>query len=178
MSAEHLARARRDDSQRRRTRVEQALGRLQAAGQDINVSAVTAVAGVHRSFLYRPQHKDLLAAVLRAAAAPTAVPSRGRLTDPGLRAENANLLSQNQRLKTQVNRLEARLSEVLGSAVLSIAGLPSGETAEQLHQRAEAAEDQVRELRRQLAERGDELYAARVANREFMQALNRRDDEP
>ena len=172
MSADDLARFRKDESTACRSRVEEALARLQAAGAPISPGAVAAAAGVHRSFLYRPSHQDLLAAVKRAQATPPAVRAGGRVSDAGLRAENGNLRSQNQRLTERLRVLERRLGEALGTAIHTEAGLGSGGTAEQVQRRLQQAEEQVRTLRRELEEREDELRAARAANRELLTALN------
>lgn len=65
--AQALARARQADSQRRRERVQTAIQRLTAAGEEISVAAVARAAGVSRAFFYR--HRDLHTLVLERAAA-------------------------------------------------------------------------------------------------------------
>ena len=68
-----LIAARRNDSDRRRRKVLDALDRLRTGGQEITVSAVARTAGVDRSFLYR--HHDLRSQILALADEPEPHPA-------------------------------------------------------------------------------------------------------
>jgi hypothetical protein len=114
-AAESIIAARRRDTTRRRQRVLSALGQLDAAGQEISVSAVARAAAVDRSFLYR--HHDLRAQIHARAAAPVSSPASTTASKQSLLADLANLREQNQRLRKQNTDLTARLSEVLGEEV-------------------------------------------------------------
>ncbi|HEY3002702.1 MAG TPA: hypothetical protein VGJ44_10135 [Kribbellaceae bacterium] len=66
------------------------------------------------------------------------------------------------------------MSEHLGEAVFRDSGLGAPDDIRSLQQALTDREQQLLELRRQLEERGDELAAARAANRELMTQLNTR----
>ena len=68
-----LIAAQRNDSDRRRRKVLEALDRLRTNGDEITVSAVARTAGVDRSFLYR--HHDLRSQILALAAEPEPHPA-------------------------------------------------------------------------------------------------------
>ena len=71
-----MRQGRQADSVRRRQRVITALERASTDGTEISTSAIARAAGVDRSFLYR--HRDLLAQIHTAEAAPPATGHLGR----------------------------------------------------------------------------------------------------
>jgi hypothetical protein len=120
-STTRLIAVRRDDSDRRRRKVIDALDRLRTGGQEITVSAVARTAGVDRSFLYR--HHDLRPQILALAAEPEPHPASTGTSRGSLLADLANLRAHNERLRHQNAKLTERLSEVLGEQVFHDAGL-------------------------------------------------------
>ena len=115
-----LIAARRNDSDRRRRKVIDALDRLRTDGDEITVSAVARTAGVDRSFLYR--HHDLRSQIHALAAEPDQ-PACTRTSQRSLLADLANLREHNQRLRHQNTKLTERLSEVLGEQVFHAGGI-------------------------------------------------------
>ncbi|MGW6862888.1 hypothetical protein ACWGHM_30270 [Streptomyces sp. NPDC054904] len=77
------------------------------------------------------------------------------------------------RLAAQARRREMRLSEVLGEQVWRESGIGDPEDTEQLKAPITTFEQQVLDLELKLQEQGDDLFAARTANRELMPQLNR-----
>jgi uncharacterized protein YlxW (UPF0749 family) len=123
-----LAEARSRDVARRRQRVRQAIAEMRAQAAEITISAVTARARVHRSFIHR--HLDLHAAVMAAAEDPaTSGPAAaGTVSRRSLLADNANLRERNRRLEHHVRSLEQRLSELLGTQISQRTGLGTHQT--------------------------------------------------
>jgi hypothetical protein len=167
-----MRKGRQADSARRRERVIAALGKATADGTEISVSGIARAARVDRTFLYR--HRDLLEKIHAIEAAP---PSAG--TAPGqavTRASlQADLLAAHERairLNTRVRQLEQRLSHALGEQAWRESGLGAPADIDALHQKITHLDQQAADLRLQLEERGDELSAARTANRELMTQLN------
>jgi hypothetical protein len=172
--AEALTAARRQDSSRRRQRVLNALERLTATGDEINVAAVARAAGVDRSFLYR--HHDLRAQILERGAQSQpeiSMPRTTQVSRQSLLADLANLRAHNERLRRQVNKLARRLSEALGEEVFRASGLGGSDDTEELRRRIAELEQTVLDLRQQLGERTEELDAARTTNRDLMAEVNR-----
>lgn len=171
-SPDHLAKSRAADSERRRSRVLRALDLLAADSEEISVSAVVRATGVHRSLIHR--HNDLPAAVLARAAKPLpGATASTQVSRQPLLADVANLTARNSRLSSYIARLERRLSEVLGQAVWEASGLGAAADVETLNRRVTELEQKVLDLRAELAERDDDLAAARAANRELMTQVNR-----
>ncbi|QES56903.1 hypothetical protein DEJ51_24225 [Streptomyces venezuelae] len=171
-SPDHLARARAADSERRRARVLKALDELAANGAEITVSSIARAAHVHRSFVHR--HGDLHAAVLtRAAAPPPGVTTGTQVSRQSLLADVANLTARNGRLTAHITRLERRLSESLGQAAWEASGLGAPADIDTLNRRITELEEQIIDLRSELAERDEDLDAARSTNRELMARINR-----
>ena len=151
-----------------------ALERLAGAGEQISVAAVARAAGVDRSFLSR--HHALRAQILqRVAQAPpdASLPRISQVSRQSLLADLANLRAHNQRLRQQVSKLARRLSEVLGEEVFRASGLGGPDQTEMLRRRVGELEQTTADLRQQLAERTEELDAARATNRELMAEVNR-----
>jgi chromosome segregation ATPase len=168
-----LIAARRNDSNRRRQKVVDALDRLHTSGEHITVSAVARTAGVDRSFLYR--HDDLRSQILAAADQPEPPSSSStRTSHRSLQADLANLRAHNERLRHQVTKLSERLSEVLGEQVFDDAGLSRTDEIGSLRQRVAELEQQLLDRRQDLQDRDDELAAARATNRDLIATLNRR----
>ena len=162
------------DSARRRQRVNTALQRSTAEGAQISVSAIARAAGVDRSFLYR--HRDLLTQIHALAAEPPTTTSSGPAGPAVTRASlQADLLAAHERaarLHTRAQHLERRLSEALGEHAWRKSGLGAPADTDALQQKITHLEQQVIDLRLKLAERDEDLTAARATNREFMARLN------
>ncbi|MEU9214490.1 hypothetical protein AB0D27_43160 [Streptomyces sp. NPDC048415] len=153
------------DTGRRRQRVLAALAQAAKDGSEISVTAVARRAGVDRTFLYR--HRDLLGQVHAQAAEPPTVPG-GRGPTVSRASLQADLLAtdaRTARLAAHVRRLEARLSDVLGEQVWRESGIGGPDDTEQLKARINTLEQQVVDLEIQLQDQGDDLAAARAANR-------------
>ena len=163
---------RQSDSARRRQRVLAALERSAAEGAQIIVSAIDRAAGVDRSFLYR--HRDLLAKLHALAAEPPTTSDRATpaVTRASLQADLLAAHERAARLHARVQHLERRLSDTLGERAWRESGLGAPADIDALHQQITRLEQQVIDLGLQLAERDDDLAAARAANREFMARLN------
>ena len=76
------------------------------------------------------------------------------------------------RLAARVQQLEQRLSETLGEKAWHESGLGVPDDIDQLKQQIGTLEQHTIDLRLQLEEQGDDLAAARAANRELMAQLN------
>ncbi len=168
-----LLKARRRDTARRRLQVHNAIATQTAEGAPITVSSIARAARVHRSFIHR--HPDLHAAVLAASAVPAEPASNNSaVSTASLRADLLNTRAHNTRLQQHITALESRLSKFLGDAVFRDSGLGAPDDIRSLQETLTDREQQILELRLQLEERGDELAAARAANRELMTQLNTR----
>ena len=162
---------RRAESTRRRQRVLTALDRAVTSGTEIGVSTIARAAGVDRSFLYR--HRDLLEKIHTAGAEPPATSGAGpAVTRASLQADLLAAHERTHRLNTHVHHLEKRLSEALGEHAWRQSGLGAPADIDALHQQITHLEQQAADLRLQLAERDDDLTAARATNRELMARLN------
>lgn len=169
-----LLRARAKDTEARRNRVAAAVADLQRAGTPLTISAVARAAGVHRSFLHR--HQDLATAI-HTAETPAAEKASNHVDEISLRTELANVHAAHRRFAAHTRLLETRLSELLGEEAARIGGLlPRSETADtpQLMQKIKDLEQTIGDLRIELADRTDDLNAARTANRALMAANNQR----
>jgi chromosome segregation ATPase len=166
-----MTKGRQADSARRRQRVIAALDKAAADGTEISVSAIARNAAVDRSFLYR--HRDLLGKIHAIEASP---PAAGEAATAVTRASlQADLLAAHERairLTARIHQLEHRLSEALGEQAWRESGLGTPADTGALNQRITHLEQQVVDLRLQLAERDQDLAAARAANRELMAQLN------
>lgn len=161
---------RRADSARRQQQVTKALHDAVQAGERISVSAIARAAGVDRTFLYR--HPELLEQVHTAEATPARPASDSAVTRVSLQADLANAHGQITRQAAHIRLLEKKLSELLGEQGWRESGLGAPTDIDQLRQRIIMLEQEVVALRGQLEERGQELDAARAANRELMTRMN------
>jgi hypothetical protein len=160
------------DSARRRQRVLAAISKASADGTEISVSAIARSASVDRTFLCR--HRDLLEKIHAIEAGP---PPAGRGPGPAVTRASlqADLLAAHERavrLSTRVRHMEKRLSEALGEQAWRESGLAAPAGIDALNQKISQLEQQVIDLRLQLEEQGDDLAAARAANRGLMAQLN------
>jgi hypothetical protein len=170
-SVQSMLDGRRDDSMRRRQRVLATLDQAAAAGDPITTSGIARAAGVDRTFLYR--HRDLMEKIHALQADP--VP--GEHTGPAVTRASlqADLLAAHERaarLNARIHQLEKRLSEALGEHTWRESGLGAPADIDTLHQRIGQLEQRNLDLQHQLAERDEDLAAARAANRELMARLN------
>jgi len=76
------------------------------------------------------------------------------------------------RLTARVQQLEKRLSEALGEQAWRESGLAAPADIDALNQKITKLEQQTIDLPLQLEEQGEDLAAARTANRELMAQLN------
>lgn len=167
-----MMKGRQADSARRRQRVLAAISKAAADGTEISVSAIARSASVDRTFLYR--HRDLLEKIHAIEAGP---PPAGGGPGPAVTRASlqADLLAAHERavrLNARVRQLEKRLSETLGEQAWRESGLAAPADIDALNQKISQAEQQVIDLRLQLEGQGDDLAAARAANRELMAQLN------
>lgn len=165
--------SRQADTARRRQRVITALKRARAEGTEISVSHVARAAAVDRSFLYR--HRDLLDNVHALAGEPSttaAVRAGPAITRASLEADLLAAQERAARLNARVQHLGKRLSEALGEQVWRESGLGTPADIDALHHQISGLEQQVIDLRLQFEERGEDLAAARAANRELMVRIN------
>ena len=170
-SARAMTDGRRADSARRRQRVVKAINDARSTGSELSVSAITRAAGVDRTFLYR--HADLLAQVHVAQATPAASENSGPLVSrASLQADLAGAQAQVARQAAQIRRLEGKLSQMLGEQAWRESGLGAPEDIDRLKRRITDLEQTAVDLTRQLEERGEELDAARAANRDLIAQLN------
>jgi hypothetical protein len=168
-----MAAGRRADTERRRQRVLKALEAAATAGEEISVSAIARRAGVDRTFLYR--HRDLLGRVHAREAQPSGHPAAGSaVTRASLQADLLAAHERSARLAVRIRQLENRLSELLGERAWRESGLGQPDDISQLKEQASRLAEDNQQLRDSLAERDQDLAAARAANRELMARLNTR----
>ena len=106
-----------------------------------------------------------------------AEPPAGDGTGPAVTRASlqADLLAAHERaarLNTRVQHLEKRLSEALGEHAWRESGLGTPTDIDALNQQITHLEQQAIDLRLQLAERDEDLAAARATNRELMTRIN------
>jgi len=169
--ASPMAQGRRADSARRRQRVIKAINEASSRGGELSVSAIARAASVDRTFLYR--HPDLLAQAHLAQQRPAAAGNGGPAASPAsLQADLANAQGQIARQAARTRQLEAKLSQMLGEQAWRESGLGAPEDIDKLKRRITELEQEVVEITRRHEERGEELDAARAANRELIAQLN------
>lgn len=162
---------RRADSDRRRTRVQDALRQAQAAGSEITASSIARAAKVDRSFLYR--HPDLLEQIHTAQGqAPEPSTDNTCVSRASLHAELLAVRHRTARQAARIHQLEQKFSEHLGRQTWHDSGLGAPSDIDTLNQKITHLEQQVIDIRLQLEEREQDLAAARAANRELMAQIN------
>ena len=171
-AAAAMADGRRAGSARRRQRVIAAISRAVTDGTEISVSAIARAAAVDRTFLYR--HRDLLGKIHATQAGPPAASGGAgpAVTRASLQADLLAAHERAVRLHARIQQLEKRLSEALGEQAWRESGLGTPADIDALSQKVTHLEQQAIDLRLQLEEQGEELAAARAANRELMTQLN------
>jgi hypothetical protein len=170
--ARAMHQGRQADSARRRQRVLTAIEQSAAAGKEISVAGIARTAAVDRTFLYR--HRDLLEKIHALEATP---PPGDSTAGPGVTRASlqADLLAAHERalrLTTRIRQLEKRLSHALGDQAWHQSGLGAPPDTDALQQQITHLEQHTADLRLQLAERDQDLDAARAANRELMTQIN------
>jgi hypothetical protein len=166
-----MAAGRRADTERRRQRVLKALEAAAAAGEEVSVSAIARRAAVDRTFLYR--HRDLLARVHAREAQPSAQTGGGpAVTRASLQADLLTAHERSARLAARIRQLENCLSGLLGEQAWRESGLGQPDDIGDLKQQITRLTEDNQQLRAGLAERDQDLAAARAANRELMTRLN------
>lgn len=166
-----MVQGRRADSARRRQRVIKAINDAGASGGELSVSAIARAAAVDRTFLYR--HPDLLAQVHLAQERPAAAENGGPAASrASLQADLGNAQGQVARQAARIRQLESKLSQMLGDQAWRESGLGAPEDIDKLKRRITELEQENVDLSRQLEERGEELDAARAANRDMITQLN------
>lgn len=172
---ERLVALRRLDSQTKASQVLVALDAIVASGHAVNIAALARTAGVSRRFIY--DHPELRAEAERRASEVAdrhagALAASARVTAASLRADLENAKATNHRLEADLTLLRRRLGLVLGQEVLADTaghGIQDTRSAARLDE-VEQALFQARET---LAQRTEELDAARQINRELISRLNR-----
>ena len=169
-----MRKGRQADSARRRQRVLAALGKAAAGGQEISVAGIARAAAVDRTFLYR--HRDLLEKIHARQAAPSAGDGTA---GPGITRASlqTDLLAAHERalrLTARIRQLENRLSEAIGEQAWHESGLGAPADIDALNEKITYLEQKAAHLQLQLAERDQDLAAARAASRELMTRLNTR----
>ena len=173
--ADRLLAARRLDSTTKTSQVLAALESALGAGQPLSIAALARRAGVSRRFIY--DHPELRAQAERRAAetadhcAATSAAST-RVTLASLRADLANAKATNHRLDTELVGLRRRLGQLLGRDALA----DLDHTTVDVHAtsgRLAELEQSLFQAGEELAQRSEELDAARQINRELLAKLNR-----
>ena len=172
--ADHLARIRRADTEAKTARLLATLDALIAAGQAPVISVLARRAGVSRRFIY--DHPELRAEIARrtsqlADRQTGAIAASFRTTTASLRADLENAKAASRRLQAELAALRRRLGELTGQQVLAETGHIHPGTAESA--RTDELEQQLFDAREALAQRDEELEAARQINRELMARLNK-----
>jgi hypothetical protein len=167
-----MMKGRQADSARRRQRVLAALNKAAADGTEISVSGIARAAAVDRTFIYR--HRDLLEKIhaLEAEPPPDGGGSGPAVTRASLQADLLAAHERAVRLNARIRQLEKRLSQMLGEQSWRESGLAVPADIDALNQKITQLDQQAIDLRLQLEEQGDDLAAARAANRELMAQLN------
>ncbi|GAA3842973.1 hypothetical protein ACFS5L_35595 [Streptomyces phyllanthi] len=101
----------------------------------------------------------------RAGGPPPGATARTQAGRQPQLADVPNLTARNSRLSGYITRPERRLSEALGAGSSEASGLGAPADVEMLTRRVTELEQQVLDLRSELAERGEDPAAARAANR-------------
>jgi hypothetical protein len=175
---EALAASRRLDSTTKAARVLAAINAITATGTPLNIAALARTAKVSRRFIY--DHPELRAEAEQQAAGIAerdgiALTANARVTAASLRADLANARAANQRLQAELAALRRCLGRHLGQDVLAeIVGDKDTQLGALIGPRVQQLEHRLFEVQEELAQRTEELEAARQINRELLERLNRR----
>ena len=125
------------------------------------------------------RRQRVIATLNKAAADGTEISvsaiARAAAVDRSFLYRHRDLLAAHERairLTARVHQLERRLSEALGEQAWRESGLGTPADIDALNHKITHLEQQVIDLRLQLEQRGEDLAAARSANRELMAQLN------
>src|SRR5216684_2918454 len=125
------------------------------------------------------RRQRVIAALDRAHASGTEISvsgiARAAAVDRTFLYRHRDLLAAHERavrLSDRVRQLEKRLSEALGEQAWRESGLGAPADIDALSQKITHLEQQAIDLQLQVAERDEDLAAARAANRELMAQLN------
>ncbi len=177
-SHDALAASRRLDSTTKAARVRAAINSIAAAGAPLNITALARSAKVSRRFIY--DHPELRAEAAQQAARSAerdgaASTADARVSAASLRADLVNAGAANQRLHTELAALRRRLGRLLGQDVLAeIVGDEDAQLNALVSPRVRELEHKLFDAQEELAQRTEELEAARQINRELLERLNRR----
>jgi hypothetical protein len=173
-----LAASRRLDSTTKTARVRAAINATAATGRPMSIAALARTAKVSRRFIY--DHPELRAEAEHQAAAvaereASALTASARVTTASLRADLANTRAARQRLETELAALRRCLGRHLGQdALAEIVGDPATHLSALAGPRVQELEAKLFDAQEGLAQRTEELDAARQINRELLERLNRR----
>lgn len=170
---ERMVASRRADADARAVSVRTVLTQMVAVGEVWDVTTVAAKAGVSRGLLYRrPELRaEYEAAVGRSQEAfARGLADSARVSSASLRVDLENSRAQVRRLEAQVRALESRLGTAIAKDVAD--ELASGGDVARLRARVVELEGSLTSARAALAERDEDLEAARKVNRELMAQLN------
>lgn len=177
-TAEHTQRLvalRRLDSADKTRRVLAALDAALRTGEPLTIAALARRAQVSRRFIY--DHPELRAEAERRSAQAAdrqtaATTASARVTVASLRADLANAKAASHRLTTEHAALRRRLGQILGQDALTGLDHTTSGTSAASGQLAQL-EQPLFDAREELAQRTEELEAARQINRELISRLNR-----
>jgi hypothetical protein len=115
------------------------------------------------------ERRTVIDQIHAAEAQPPGVPGTGpAVSRASLQADLLAAQERAARLAARVRQLEHRLSELLGQQPWRESGLGAPADIDALNQKITYLEQHAADLRLQLEERGQDLDAARAANRELM----------
>ena len=173
-----LAASRRLDSTTKAARVRAAITTIAIAGAPMNIAALARNAKVSRRFIY--DHPELRAEAEQQGSRITerdnaTLNADARVTAASLQAELANAQAANQRSRTELASLRRRLGRLLGQDVLAeIVADHDTQLNALVAPRVDELERKLFEAHEELAQRTEELEAARHINRELLERINKR----
>jgi chromosome segregation ATPase len=165
---------RRTDADARAERVRAVLAQMVAVGEVWDLSTVAAKASVSRGLIYRrlELRADFDATVEKVQADfARGLSASAQVSAASLRADLENSRAQVRRLQTQVSALESRVGDRIAQDVNE--ELAAGGDVARLREEIIQLETALNAARTALADRDEELAAARQVNRELMTKLNK-----
>ena len=174
-NTDRLAALRRLDSADKTSRVLAALDATLGTGEPLTIAALARRARVSRRFIY--DHPELRAEAERLSAETAArhagaTAASARVTVASLRADLANARAANHRQHTDLTALRRRLGQLLGKDALADLDHATID-ASAANGRLAQLEQELFQAGEELAQRTEELEAARQINRELISRLNR-----